>query len=297
MSALSPIDQLTLMNDAWALGQSGYAPASNLMGFIAAAPADADPLVWRRATALLATIDNAYKPGPEREAYRARALRLIAPPAARLGTAEAAGEDANAATLRADLWRAQALFGDADAIARARRVFERAEGSPAEQRAALDVVGMTADAATFDVLLAKARATADPLQRMRLLSALARTRDPALTARMVEIALGPDAPAGTAPQLIGIAASGQPDVVWAALKPHLDKGGLPIDEQALWTLIPGVAGLSAREERIAEIRAWGAKNLPADARRPIDAAVGSIRLNQKVQTRALPEISRWVAER
>ena len=297
MASLSSFDQVTLMNDAWALGQAGYAPASNLMGFIAALPADADPLVWRRATALLTGIDRAYEPGPERAAFRALALRLIAAPAARLGTAETTGEDANAPTLRGELWRAQAQFGDAQAIARARRLFEGAEGSPAQQRAALDIVGMTADAATFDALLARARATTDPLQRMRLLMAMARTRDPALAARMVEIALGPDAPAGTAPRLLGIAASGCPDEVWATVQPRLGKGDLPMDEQTLWVLIPGIAGHSARSERIPEIRAWGEKHVPADARRPIEAAIGSIRLNQKVQVQALPDISRWVAER
>jgi aminopeptidase N len=297
MASLSSFDQVNLMNDAWALGQSGYAPASNLMAFIAALPADADPLVWGRAVGLLTDIDRAYAPGPEQAAFRAWALRVITPPAARLGTAETAGEDANAPTLRAELWRAQAQFGDAEAIARARRVFERAEGSAAEQRAALAIVGMTADTATFDALLARARATTDPLQRMRLLTAMARTPDPALVARMVDIALGPDAPAGTAPRLLFTLGVGEPDVVWASLQPHLDKGDLPIDPQSRWYVIPGIAGLSARSERIAQLRAWGEKDMPADARRPVEAAVGAIRLNQKVQAQALPDISRWVAER
>ena len=35
--------------------------------------------------------------------------------------------------------------------------------------------------------------------------------------------------------------------------------------------------------------------MPADARRPVEAAVASIKLNEKVKAAALPDIDRWIA--
>jgi aminopeptidase N len=297
IAGFSAVDQLNLLNDAWALGQSGYAPASNLMAFVAALPADADPLVWRRAVALLAEIDGAMAEPAGRPALRAWALRRIAPVAARLGTAPRAGENPNVATLLADLWRARAQFGDVAAIERARALWAGTGGSPADRRAALDIVGATADAATFEHLLADARATADPLERMHILAAMARSGDPALARRMVEIALGKDAPAGGAASLLGAVGRRHPDTVWAMLQPRLERGDLPMDPQTRWIVLPRIAGASARSERIAEVRAYGVKDMPPEARRPVESAVGSIRLNQAVRARALPDISSWIAAR
>jgi aminopeptidase N len=296
LARFSPMDQLNLMNDAWALGQSGYVPASNLMAFLAALPADADPLVWRRALALVVEIDGDMGQGAAQAGLRTWALRLVGPVAARLGAEPKPGEDANAATLRAEIWQAQAQFGDASAVSRARRIFDAATGSPADQRAALSIVGQTADAATFEILLAKVRATADPLQRLHLVTAMTRTTDPVLAARMVDIVLGPDAPAGSAGRLLAAVGARNPDTVWAVLQPRLMRGDLAIDPQTRWQVVTRIAGASARTERIAEVRAYGAKDMPPEARRPVESAVASIRLNQAVQAKALPDIGRWVAE-
>jgi len=54
---------------AWA---SGYAPAQNLMTYIANLPADADPVVWDRAVGLLVTVDRAYGHDPSQSNFRGR---------------------------------------------------------------------------------------------------------------------------------------------------------------------------------------------------------------------------------
>jgi len=296
MAKLSPMDQLTLLNDAWALGQSGYAPAQNLMTFIASLPpADADPVVWDRAVGLLVTVDRAYGNALSRSAFRREALRLLAPVDSALGTAPRAGENPNAQGLRASLWRAKARFGDPEARVRAQQVFASGQGSVADQRAALNVVSLVADPGTFDTLLTRARAAQDPLEKIRILRALAGVADPALSARMVDIALGPDAPAGASGGLLSIAGEENPDAVWQALAPYLAKGPLPIDPMTRWYVIPSIASGSTRASRIVDVRRYGEADMPADARRPIEAAVASIRLNQKVQAGALPDIERWLA--
>ena len=295
MAQLSPMDQVTLMNDAWALGQSGYAPAQNLMTFISKLPAETDPVVWDRAVRLLVTVDRAYGKDPPRIDFRREALKLLEPVAGAIGTVPRVGESPNTATLRSSVWLAQVRFGDAGALSRAKRIFASGQGSIADQRAALDIVGLAADASTFDALLPRAKAAQDPLERIRILRAMALAMDPNLSARMVDVALGPDVPAGSGGELLDIAGTENPESVWRALTPYLARGPLPIDQQLRWYVVPDIAAGSADPTRIDDVRHYGEQDMPADARRPVEAAVASIKLNERVKAGALPDIDHWIA--
>jgi hypothetical protein len=295
MAQLSPMDQVTLMNDAWALGQSGYAPAQNLMTFISRLPADTDPVVWDRAVRLLVTVDRAYGKDPPPIDFRREALRLLEPVAGVIGMVPRVGESPNAATLRSNLWSAKVRFGDVEALSRAQRIFASGQGSIADQRAALDIVGLAANGSTFDVLLMRAKGAQDPLEKIRILRAMALATDPSLSARMVDIALGPDGPAGSSGELLEIAGAENPDSVWRALAPHLAKGPLPMDQLERWYVVTAIAAGSAERTRIDDVRHYGEQDMPAGARRPVDAAVASIKLNEKVKTGALPDIDHWIA--
>ena len=295
MAQLMPMDQVTLMNDAWALGQSGYAPAQNLMTFISKLPADTEPVVWDRAVRLLGTVDRAYGHDPAESAFRREALKLLEPVADSVGTVPRANESPNTSTLRSDLWLAQVRFGDVEALSRGQRIFASGEGSIADQRTALDIVGMAASESTFNALLTRAKAAQDPLEKIRILRAMALATDSSLSARMVDIALGPDAPAGSSAELLDIAGTENPDSVWRALAPHLARQPLPMDQLERWYVIPGIAAGSAEPNRIDDVRHYGEQDMPKDARRPVEAAVASIKLNEKVKTGALPDIDRWIA--
>jgi aminopeptidase N len=297
MAQLSPMDQLTLMNDAWALGQSGYAPAQNLMTYIAKLPADADPVVWNRAVWTLVAVDRAYGRDPSRGAFRREALKLLEPVAGVIGTERRAGESPNTSTLRSDLWLAQVRFGDAEALARAQRLFAAGQGSIADQRTALDIVGLAANESAFDALLTRAQAAHDSLEKVRILQAMALATDPILSARMVDIALGPNVPAGSSGELLAIAGTENPDSVWQALAPRLAKGPLPIDPMTRWYVVTYIAGGSAEPSRIGDVRHYGEQDMPADARRPVEAAVASIELNERVKAGALRDIDHWIAGR
>jgi hypothetical protein len=180
-------------------------------------------------------------------------------------------------------------------LSRAKRIFASGQGSIPDQRAALDIVGLAADRSAFDTLLARAKAVQDPLEKIRILRAMALATDPSLSARVVGIALGPDAPAGSSSELLAIAGEQNPDSVWQALAPHLAKGPLPMDQFERWNVISGIAAGSADPTRIGDIRHYGEQDMPADARRPVDAAVAAIKLNARVRAGALPDIDRWVA--
>jgi hypothetical protein len=62
-------------------------------------------------------------------------------------------------------------------------------------------------------------------------------------------------------------------------------------------LFSGVAGGSSRPERAHELEAWAHSHVPADARRPVVAAVAQIGLNARIRAQAVRDIDAWVAER
>ena len=56
-----------------------------------------------------------------------------------------------------------------------------------------------------------------------------------------------------------------------------------------------IAGFSADPKRIAELEAYEARSVPADARKPFLGSIASIRQNQRIATNVLPRLDRWIA--
>jgi hypothetical protein len=160
----------------------------------------------------------------------------------------------------------------------------------------LAIIAHAADQATFDALLSQARSTTDPQERSHILDALAGIADPALAPQFVNVALGHDAPAGTAPELLFEASVENPDSVWHALSLHFDDPNLPIDEQMRAVIFPAIAAMSAQPDRIADLQQYADKHMPSDARQEVDAAAASIRLNMRVRERTIPQIDDWIAK-
>jgi aminopeptidase N len=297
MATLPAADQYNLLMDGFNLGWSGYAAPSEVLEYMVHLPATADPIVLGVEASFLEGIDQEHRGSPERTRFRAFALKVLQPIAARVGRVASPDEDPAISELRSQVWELQALFGDGDALARAKSVYGSKTASAEEKRAALTIVAENADGETFDALIAEAKAMPDPLERSQVLEAAAKVADPQLSARLVEIALGPDAPAGTALELLAIASNFNPDTVWSALAPHLDDAHLSIDRQDLDFMIPYIAGLSARPERIDDLQAYADKHMPADARQRVVGAIASIQSNIRARSKVLPQVDQWIENR
>ena len=297
LSALTDMDQLGIFNDSWALGVAGYAPASDVVRVAAQLPAQANPVVWGRVLDVFTELDRHGGSTSQRETFRQFALGVLHPLALRLGSQAAEKEPANLEILRARLQVTQARFGDAAVIAAARTRLDSGDGTAAERRTAMDVVAAQADASTFDALLARAQKISDPLEKLHLLQALAGVTDPSLARRMIDVALGDQVPAGTGPGLIDALAREHPDMVWEVLAPQLDNPKLPFSKSQRWELAAGVAAYSAAPQRIADLEAYEARSVPAEARKPFLGAVADIRTNERIAQSVVPDIDRWIAAR
>jgi len=113
---------------------------------------------------------------------------------------------------------------------------------------------------------------------------------------MTQISLSDQVPAGTAPTLISTLAVRHPDLVWKIVAPRLDDASLALTRSDRWQLVGTVAGHSADPQRVNDLEAYVAHNVPADARRPFLQTAASIHYNQRVTRQVLPEIDAWIRD-
>jgi aminopeptidase N len=297
LGSLPAVDQLGLLNDSWALAVAGDSSASRVMDLAALLPADANPVVWDRLLDIFAELDRHYSDGPERVAFRSYVLGLLAPVAARVGPRASANEPSNVEILRGGLRETQGRLGDAAVIASAHEQMNSGAGTAAEQRTAINIVATQADPKSFDALLSRARQTQDPLQKARLLRALAGVADPALARRMIDVALSDQVPAGSNEGLLLRVAHWHPDMTWEMLAPRLEDPGLPFAKTQRWDIARGIAAYSAQPQRVADLEAYETRNVPPEARKPFLESVAAIGRNQRIVSRVLPEVDRWIASR
>jgi aminopeptidase N len=297
--ALAPADQIGMLDDAWALGQSQYAPITHLLTLIEATPRDADPVVWLRVVRILRAIDFLYVGLPGQAMFRDWARSRLTPLAARIGWNRAPNEAPTIGLLRMPLIIELGRLGDQQVIAEARQRYAAAVADPASQppeatRGAREIVASNADAATFSLLLEKLHSTQDPLEKQNLLEAITQVSDPALAQQLLQIIVGSDVPAGSLPDLLLKIAEVHPDLTWQFVVSHVDTPGFPVDRFMQLTIIPLVPAASANLSRVQDLQSYAAAHLPAAAARSVESAVAQIQLNARVRTVELPQIDTWL---
>jgi len=241
-----------------------------------------------------ATSTAGYAGRPDRAAFRAFALPLLDPVTARLGSSPQRAEGSNLAVLRDQLAEARGELGDPAVVRRARLRVSDGFGSPADQRAALTVAAEHADAGEFDRLLARARSTHDPLEKLHVYEALGTVENAALAARLIALAIGGEMPTGVNIDVLRRLAEGHPDLVWDTAVPRFAEPSAAIPESARRRLAMSIARQSSESRRIAELRAYAVHDVPADARKPFEGAIATIRQNVRIAQQVLPELDAYI---
>jgi len=217
-ASLDGADRATLMSDSFALVQAGRLPLAAYLALLAALPQatdDASPLLWSLANQQLDFLDHALAGTPAQAQLRALGRVLYAPQLARLGWAPRAHEAARASSLRPVLIAQLAKFDDADTIAQALRRFDDDEAGraplPAAIRSAvIEAVGMHADRAHFDRLVARLKGATNEEERWLYASALGGGRDAARVDELLGLSLANIAPANISAALPGLVARSSP---------------------------------------------------------------------------------------
>jgi aminopeptidase N len=302
---LPDTDRIALLDDQWALVQSGLEPMPTYLRLAASMGADLDTRAWSQIAAALGSIEYDLRGTPSHDAFAAYARSLLEPAFAALGWSERAGDTPDVQALRQSLIGALGNLGDPGVIAEARKRFaafvgDHAAIAPDAQAAILTIVAQNADPATFEQLHAIAGAAKDETELRRYYSALMEVRDPTLARRAADIALSAEIPPqADAVRLILVIelAKDHQELSWSVFKENSERlmkpfvfGGPLLVAQYLpavyWSGIPAE-----------QIETWIRAHVPEEMSSSIDRGMETVRFRVAAKALLIRESDAFVAER
>ena len=291
-------DRLGVLQDEWALAQSGRTPLGRWLELASALREDPSPTVGAEITNVIAFLDHIFRGADERAAYRIRARALLDPRLARMGWDAKPGEEPAAANHRAGLIRLLGEMRAPDVLAEAQRRFESFIAQPESLVGdVLSLAGQNADTATWDRIHALGRRTTDTEQKDLLFTALAATRDEALCERALALSLSEELPARQAASMVSrVASNGErTENAWAFAKANLPALLARVTDFEANRIVPRIFTNFTDASRAAELEKFAETNLPSRAARAVALAVDEIRFKADFRARALREAAAWIA--
>ncbi len=300
---LAAVDQLGLLDDAWAFGMAGTAPIADALELVSRTPEDADPKVWESIAFRLERLDTYYGGDSARRAtWRRYAIGRLTPVLKRIGWQPSDGEGAPATVLRSTLIDTLGSLGDAATVAEARRRYAlratEAAAYPAGLRdSILGVVARQADAATWEALRAEAQAEKTPLGKDRLYRLLSTADDETLARRALELALTDEPGATIATTMIATVAWQHPDLAFDFALAHRDRLRSLVSDSIGYRYYPMLGTTSVDPAMVGKVKAFIDANIPADSRRTAQTAMAWVRQRVAVSSRQLPAVDAWLLAR
>jgi aminopeptidase N len=302
-AGLDAVDQIGLVDDAWALGLAGAAPIVDAIELVQRASVDAAPELWSRIAERLTMLDAFYRGDPVRQTrWRAYAIERLAPVLARIGWQARDGEEAPVTVLRAELIEALGELGDAATIAEARRRYALRASDPAAypvalRKSILDVVARHADVATWEALRAEARAASTPLVKDQLYRYLASARDEALAQRALEVALSDEPGATSSAAMVSEVADEHPDLAFDFAIARRERMNSLLAPESRNRYYPRLGAGSNDAAMVDKIRRFAEANLPASARRGAESAMARVGYGATIANERLGAVDAWLASR
>ena len=192
-------DKIALLDDQWALVESGTEELGTYLALAASMGVDLDTRIWEQIVSALSTIEYDERGSAGHEAFAAYARSIIQPAASRLGWDARPGENPDVQELRRTLLKNLGAWGDQAVIDEARRRFaafvkDRSAIGPDDQPIVLSIVARYADATTFDQLHSIAKQASDETEQQRYFLSLMDVGDPQLATQAASIALSAEIP-------------------------------------------------------------------------------------------------------
>ncbi len=221
LSQLSAADRANLTGDQFALFMAGRAPLDTYLRLLSALKDETNIAVWTDTLGHLHRLYDALAGSPLRDKFDAYAVSLIRPEFERLGWDAKPGESFLDTLLRPDLVASLGRYGDAAVVAEAGKRFQAflkdADSLPAALRSpVLDIVGHSADQATYDQLKALGVKATSTEEKLRYFQAMASAADPKLMQQTVDFLDSGEIPNGRIVYVayMASAASGSPDLLF-----------------------------------------------------------------------------------
>jgi aminopeptidase N len=298
--ALTPDDQLGLLNDTGSLAMIGELPMAAWLDLAHGVTPAADPVVSDTLVDQFLQLDSLYEGLPTQSAFHAYARGLLAPLFAQSGWEARAGESANTAILRSNLIAAMNDFGDPGVIAGTRERFQRYLEKPSEfsadaRRSLLRNVAVQADQKVWDRLRQIAKSTKSELERQEMYELLGGAQSDVLTRQALALVFSEELPPTMGPVVLDQISRRHPEAALDFAIANWDRLSKMLEAGSALQYIPGLARNSADPRSIERLNAFVEARVPETARQDYVLAMARIRYQAKVRETRLPEVDRYVA--
>jgi aminopeptidase N len=301
LALMTQDDRVNFLADSWALVQAGRAEPPSYLALIEQINRDDRRAVWDQAIGSLATLDRLARDRAERPALQGYARARLRPLFDRLGwDGSGSGDDENT-LLRASLISALGQFGDEDILAEARRRFAAFLQDPQSLPNALrdpvtHLVGISADRASHDTLLALARKSTVTNERLRYYYAAASARDATLARATLALTLTDELPSTIVGGLINtVASSGeQPDLAWEFVQTNFDALSAKQGPSFRDAFVANFMTNFSDDAHAAELSHFAPAQATSGGRVITARALETIAISADLKTRALPAVDAWI---
>jgi hypothetical protein len=301
---MTPADRVNFLADGWAMVQAGRAEPSSFLALVESIGIDDRRPVWDQIITVYSALNRLSRDRPERPALQRYIRAKLRSVFDRLGWDGSGAGDDDDSLLRGSLIRTLGELGDEAIITEAKRRFAGFLSDPQSLPAALrdsvtHLVGITADRAMYDTMLALARKSTVTNERLRYYYAAASARDPALAHPTLALTLTDEVPGTIVTGLIGsVASSGeQPDLAWDFLQKNYDalfaKQGPAFRDQFIANFMTNFSD----EGHAAELAAFAPVQATSGGRVMAGRAQEVIAISADLKSRALPAVEAWIKAR
>jgi aminopeptidase N len=288
--------RLKLQGDAWGMVMANRMQLDSYLKLVSKYGSEPRLAVWDAILGNLAALDTLMAGAPERPLVRRFLIDLARPKLRTLDWEEKPGEAMEDRQLRSLIAGALARAGDPAAIAEGRARFARyladpSSVSPSMIDFVMNVAGRYGDQATYDALAARALQTQNNEERNRFGRALAKSADPALAGRTLQMALSPQLPPQLTTVIVpSVAINEHIDQAWAFAVANRDVLMKNQDAVGRNRAFSGIVASSSDEAHADMMEAYVRQHFGPDALVEAQRVGNAIRTRAALKARLLPQI-------
>jgi aminopeptidase N len=285
--SLADADRMAMLDDQWALVESGLDPLPTYLQLVASMGSTLDSRAWIQIAAALGAIEFDERGTAGHDAFAAYARAVLKPVFEQLGWEAKPGETPDVQALRRTAILELGSWQDQGIIDEARKRFaafltDRRSISPDDQGMILTIVAQYADAATFESLHAVARSAKDETELRRYYAALVAVRDPGLAQQAAQIALSTEIPPQAEAlrlQLISQLAGEHQELSWRVFRENSERLLQPFAMDAPLIIAQMMPDAYWSGIPMAELEAWARAHVPAEMAESVDRGMETARFH------------------
>ena len=285
-----------LLSDTWAMVQADRQQLGSYLKLVKSYAAEPRLAVWDSIISNLQTLDTLAAGEPERPLVRRFLIELAKPKFDQLGWEEKPNESVEERQLRSLLASALARAGEPQAVAEGKARFARYLADPASVSPALidfvmQAAGRNADAATYEALYKRTMSAQSNEDRNRFGRALTTARDPALSAKTLQLAVSNELPPHITTQIVpSVARAEHIEQAWNFAVANRDTLMKNTDAIGRNRAFPAIVASSTNVAHAEMMEDYVAKNFGPDALVEAQRVGNGIRVRAAQKARLLPQL-------